>query len=146
MHLSVLFDVLPLLCSQVIAEVVMCLYGTFIVYFSIFLLVSITLVLEISKLLIKCFHGYLTPLKWLAISQQEDLFNQIWLCFNLGGEIYTATPSTNLTASLGGEPSCHMSPRNEYQINTFCTETPSKGCPELRTQWLIQTLDKSESH
>ena len=50
-HLSVLFDVLPLLHSQVIAEVVMCLYGAFIVCFSIFLLVSITLVLEISKLL-----------------------------------------------------------------------------------------------
>ena len=57
-HLSVLFDVLPLLHSQVIAEVVMCLYGTFIVCF---LLVSITLVLEISKLLIKPFHGNLTP-------------------------------------------------------------------------------------
>ena len=76
MHLSVLFDVLPLLHSQVIAEVVMCLYGTFIVCFGIFL-VSITLVLETSKLLIKCFYGNLTPLKWLAISQQEDLFNQI---------------------------------------------------------------------
>jgi len=38
----------------------MCLYGTFIVRFSIFL-VSITLVLEISKLLIECFHGNLTP-------------------------------------------------------------------------------------
>jgi len=37
----------------------MCLYGTFIVCFSI-LLVSITLVLEINKLLIKCFHGNLT--------------------------------------------------------------------------------------
>ena len=72
-HLSVLFDVLPLLHSQVITEVVMCLYGTFIVCFSIFLLVSIILVLEISKLLIECFHGNLTPLKWLAISQQEDL-------------------------------------------------------------------------
>jgi len=61
-HLSVLFDVLPLLHSQVIAEVVMCLYDTFIVCFSIFLFVSITLVLEISKLLIiiKCFHGNLT--------------------------------------------------------------------------------------
>ena len=69
-QLSVL---LPLLRSQVIAEVVMCLYDTFIVCFSIFLLVSITLVLEISKLLIECFHGNLTPLKWLAISQQEDL-------------------------------------------------------------------------
>jgi len=93
MHLSVLFDVLPLLRSQVIAEVViMCLYGTFIVCFSTFLLVSITLVLEISKLLIKRFHGNLTPLKWLAISQQEDLFNQIWLSFNFSGEIYAATP------------------------------------------------------
>jgi len=51
-----------LLRSQVIAEVVMCLYGTFIVCFSVFLLVSITLVLEISKLLIKCFHGNLTLL------------------------------------------------------------------------------------
>ena len=81
MHLSVLFDVLPLLRSQVIAKVVMCLYSTFIVCFSNFLLVSITLVLEISKLLIECFHGNLTPLncKWLAISQQEALFNQIWL-------------------------------------------------------------------
>ena len=69
-QLSVL---LPLLRSQVIAEVVMCLYDTFIVCFSIFLLVSITLVLEVSKLLIECFHGKLTPLKWLAISQQEDL-------------------------------------------------------------------------
>jgi len=60
MHiLSVLFDVLPLLRSQVVAEVVMCLYGTFIVCFSISL-VSITLMLEISKLLIKCFHGNLT--------------------------------------------------------------------------------------
>ena len=55
-----------LLQSQVIAEVVMCLYSTFVVCFSIFLLVSITLVLEISKLLIECFHGNLTPLKWLA--------------------------------------------------------------------------------
>ena len=100
-HLSVLFDVLPLLHSQVIAEVVMCLYGTFIVCFSIFLLVSITLVLEISKLLIECFHGNLTPLKWLAISQQEDLFNQIWLSFNFSGKIYAVTPSTNLTTSLG---------------------------------------------
>ena len=100
MHLSVLFDVLPFLRSQAIAEVVMCLYGTFMVCFSIFL-VSITLVLEISKLLIKCFHGNLTPLKWLAISQQEDLFNQIWLSFNFSGEIYAATPSTNLTTSLG---------------------------------------------
>ena len=101
MHLSVLFDVLPLLRSQVIAKVVMCLYSTFIVCFSNFLLVSITLVLEISKLLIKRFHGNLTPLKWLAISQQEDLFNQIWLSFNFSGEIYAATPSTNLTTSLG---------------------------------------------
>jgi len=101
MHLSVLFDVLPLLRSQVIAEVVMSLYGTFIFCFSIFLLVSITLVLEISKLLIKRFHGNFTPLKWLAISQQEDLFNQIWLSFNFSGEIYAATPSTNFTASLG---------------------------------------------
>ena len=100
-HLSVLFDVLPLLHSQVIAEVVKCLYGTFIVCFSIFLLVSITIVLEISKLLIECFHGNLTPLKWLAISQQEDLFNQIWFSFNFNGEIYAATPSTNLTTSLG---------------------------------------------
>ena len=75
----------------------MCLYGTFIVCFSIFVLVSITLVLEISKLLIECF----TPLKWLAISQQEDLFNQIWLSFNFSCEIYAATPSTNLTTSLG---------------------------------------------
>ena len=99
-HLSVLFDVLPLLHSQVIAEVVMCLCGTFVVCFNIFLLVSITVVLEISKLLIKCFHGNLTPLKWLAISQQEDLFNQIWLSFNFSGEIYAATPSTNLTTSL----------------------------------------------
>ena len=97
-HLSVLFDVLPLFHSQVIAEVVMCLYGTFIVCF---LLVSITLVLEISKLLIECFHGNLTPLKWLTISQQEDLFNQIWLSFNFSGKIYAATPSTNLTTSLG---------------------------------------------
>jgi len=31
-----------------------------------------------------------------AISHQEDLFNQIWLSFNLSGEIYAATPSTNL--------------------------------------------------
>jgi len=100
-HLSVLFDVLPLLRSQVIADVVMCLYGTFIVCFSSFLLVSITLVLEISKLLFECFHGNLTPLKWLAISQQEDLFNQIWLSFNFSGEIYAATPSTNLSSSLG---------------------------------------------
>ena len=99
--LSVLFDVLLLLRSQVITEVVMCLYGTFIVCFSVFLLVSITLVLEISKLLIECFHGNLTPLKWLAISQQEDLFNQIWLSFNFSGEIYAATHSTNLTTSLG---------------------------------------------
>ena len=76
----------------------MCLYGTFIVCF---LLVSITLVLEISKLLIECFHGNLTPLKWLAVSQQEDLFNQIWLSFNFSGEIYAATPSTNLTTLLG---------------------------------------------
>ena len=102
-HLSVLFDVLPLLHSQVIAEVVMCLYGTFIVCFSIFLLVSTTLVLEISKLLIGFFHGNLTPLKQLAISQQEDLFNQIWLSFNFSGKIYAATPSTNLTTSLGRE-------------------------------------------
>jgi len=58
-------------------------------------------VLEISKLLIECFHGNLTPLKWLAISQQEDLFDQIWLSFNFSGEIYAATPSTNLTTSLG---------------------------------------------
>ena len=100
-HLSVLFDVLPLLHSQVIAEVVKCLYGTFIVCFSIFLLVSITLVLEISKLLIEFFHGNLTPLKWLAISQQEDLFNQIWLSFIFSGKIYAATPSTNLSTSLG---------------------------------------------
>jgi len=99
--LSMLFDVLPLLRSQAIAEVVMCVYGTFIVCFSIFLFVSITLVLEISKLLIKCFHGNLTSLKWLAISQQEHLFNQIWLSFNLSGETYAATPSTNLTTSLG---------------------------------------------
>jgi len=102
-HLSALFDVLPLLHSQVIAEVVMCLYGTFIVCFSIFFLVSITLVLEISKLLIESFHGNLTPLKWLAISQQEDLFNQIWFSFNFSGEIYAATPSANLTTSLGEE-------------------------------------------
>ena len=67
-HLSVLFDVLPLLRSQVIAEVEMCLYGTFLVCFNIFLPVSITLVLEISKLLIECFHGNLTLLKWLAIA------------------------------------------------------------------------------
>jgi len=41
--LSVLLvDVLPLLCSKVIAEVVTCLYGTFIVCFSIsFLLASL---------------------------------------------------------------------------------------------------------
>ena len=89
--------VLPLLQSQVIAEVVMCIYSTFIVCFSIILLVSIILVLEISKLLIECFHGNLTPLKWLAIFQQEDLFNQIWLSLNFSGEIYAATPSTNLT-------------------------------------------------
>ena len=74
-HLNVLFDVLPLLHSHVIAEVVMCLCGTFIVCFSIFLLVSITLVLE-SKLLIECFHGNLTPLKWLAISQQEQWYGR----------------------------------------------------------------------
>ena len=79
-HLSVLF---PLLRSQVIAEVAMCLYGTFIVSFGIFL-VSISLVLETSKLLIKCFHGNLTPLKWLAISQQEDLFNQ---CDLINGDL-----------------------------------------------------------
>ena len=85
-HLSALFDVLPLLHSQVITEVVMCLYGTFIVCFSIFLLVSIILGLEISKLLIECFHGNLTPLKLLAISQQEDLFNQIWFSFSFSGE------------------------------------------------------------
>ena len=70
-HLSVLFDVLPLLRSHVVAKVVMCLNATFIVCFGIFLLPSITLVLEISKLLIKCFHGKLTPLKWLAIYQIE---------------------------------------------------------------------------
>jgi len=58
-------------------------------------------VLEISKLLIERFHGNLTPLKWLAISQQEDLFNQICLSFNFSGKIYAATPSTNLTTSLG---------------------------------------------
>jgi len=66
-----LFDVSPL--ALTITEVVMCLYGTFIVCFSIFLLVSITLVLEISKPLIKCFHGNLTPLKWLAISARRPL-------------------------------------------------------------------------
>jgi len=76
----------------------MCLYGTFIVCFSIFLLASITLVLEISKLLITWKSH---TLKWLAISQQEDLFNQIWLSFNFSGKIYAATPSTNLTTSLG---------------------------------------------
>ena len=59
--------------------------------------------LEISKLLIECFHGNLTPLKWLAISQQEDLFNQICLSFNFSGEIYAAIPSTNLTTSAESE-------------------------------------------
>jgi len=39
----------------------------------------------------------------LAISQQEDLFNQIWLSFNFSGKIYAATPSTNLTTSAESE-------------------------------------------
>jgi len=111
----------------------MCLYGTFTVCFSIFLLVTITLVLEISKLLIKCFHGNLTPLNWLAISQRDDLFNQIWLSFNFSGEIYAATPSTNLTTSLGRRISLGLF------LKRICEKVPSilsgeKICDSCRKQ------------
>ena len=56
-------------------------------FYCLFLLVSITLVLEISKLLIKCFHGNLTPLKLLAKKpRQSDVaqFQLQWrnLCCN----------------------------------------------------------------
>ena len=90
----------------------------FIVCFSIFLLVSITLVLEISKLLIECFHGNLTPLKWLAISQQEDLFNQIWLSFNFSGEIYAATPSKN--------PNYFIRKKNQLRVRLLLKESVRK--------------------
>ena len=90
--------VVPLLRSQVIAEVVMCLYSTFIVCFSIFLLVSITLVLEIANWMLPWKPHASQVASYLS---EEDLFNQIWLSFNFSGEIYAATPSTNLTALLG---------------------------------------------
>jgi len=121
-----------------IAEVVMCLYGTFIVCFSIFLLVSTILVLEISKLLIKCLYGNLTPLKWLAISQQEDLFNQIWLSFNLSGEIYASTPSH--------KPHHFIRKKSQLRVVTkrMCEKVPSILPAEICDCWRKQLAAESE--
>ena len=50
-----------------------------------------------------------------SYSQQEDLFNQIWLSFNFSGEIYAATPSTNLTTSLGRRISLGLLLKNLWE-------------------------------
>jgi len=73
------------------------------------------------------------PLKRLAISQQEDLFNQIWLSFNFSGEIYAAT--------LFNKPNHFIRKKNQLRvvIKRICEKVPSilpgeKICDSCRKQ------------